>query len=198
MLHFLLYPLILLTSLIGSIDNSQINNYQIKVAGIKVGQMNAIKIVKENFTYYSTKSESNIWLGKSINIKHETKCVYDKEKLISAEIIAKTTKGDFNSTIKWNKDHYDVNINNHDYQKQDKIYKPITFSVVRLYFEQPPDDLKEIFVEGYGMFSPLKELSPNYIQLEVPGKSRKFKYSDDTMIKAEMENPIKNFTIERK
>ena len=120
--------------------------------------------------------------------------MYSNGKLFNA--IIKTSVGHKNyvSRIDWNKDHYDININGYKYTKTGTDPGPITWSVGRIYFEEPPANAK-VFSEDYGVFSDVTSLKDHLDQLVLLGKKDKFTYQNGNLVKADMQSTIKDFII---
>ncbi|MDQ3046034.1 MAG: hypothetical protein M3R27_00700 [Bacteroidota bacterium] len=171
-------------------------SYTIEVAGVEIGMLYTSRFEKEGLTYYSFDSNVDVWLFKRIIVSHKMICIYNKEHLLSVTVNSVANGEQYFSNIKWNKDHYDVDVKTYKYTNNKPINEKITFGVVKLFYEAPLDHSK-ILAENYGVFANVTELSSEYYQVHVIDKKNKYTYKKGELIKAEMESPIKNFIIKK-
>ncbi|MBC7381483.1 MAG: hypothetical protein H7296_00620 [Bacteroidia bacterium] len=190
---FLLVFMLFIFPAFGSTINGK---YNIEVAGIKIGNLFTSKSSKGNFTYYKLESKVSLWLFYHFIISHEMICVYSKKELQYVVIRSLVNKEHYSSHIERVKDHYDVHTNTYKDKNTKSIYESITFSVAKLFFEEPTTQ-KTILAENYGVMVPLKAVKPNVYQLVVINKTNKYTYENGELVTAEMESPIKNFIIRK-
>jgi hypothetical protein len=164
------------------------------VAGIRVGSMVATRTISEDITVYNLKSDVNIYLFHWYRVLDEITSTYSNGKLLNATIKTSVGHKNYSSTVEWRKDHYEINIKGYNYSKTCTEANPITWSVARLYFEEPPY-VAEIFSEDYGIFSEVYVIKPHCDQLVLLGKKDKFIYENNELHKADMQSTIKDFII---
>jgi len=193
----IIFFLLLFLILNCAISAQVVNHYDLRVAGIKCGFLVATKYEKNEYTFYSLVSEANVWLVKNISVRYHIKSVYYKGILLRTEIVNESSQGKYYSSIVWNQDHYDINIKTNKYEKVATEYRPITFNITRLYFDEP-ENINEIFADNTGVFAPLIKTENSLYKLQLPEKQNIFIYVDKTMIRAELASSFRNFTLEKK
>jgi hypothetical protein len=173
-------------------------DYDIHMAGIKIGTMKATREIKDNGTItYSLSSNVSVYLLHRYHINDEVNCIYKNDILQSATINTRVDKKQYFSYITWNRDHYDIKINAYKYSKISSETTPVRYSVAKMYFDEPPASAK-VFSEDYGVFSNITIIKPNESQLIFLGKKDKFNYVSGEMLKADMQSTIKDFIIRRR
>ena len=171
-----------------------VREYNIHVAGMKVGQMIAIKQIENDYTTYTLNSDVSVYIIKRYRVIDNLKAVYKDNILQYATVKTNIGKNEYFSAIIWTKDHYDVNVNGYKYQNHTTITKQIDWSVAKAYFEAPPSSAK-VFSEDFGIFSDADYIGPNINQLVYKGKKNKFTYSNGIMVKADIQNNIRDFIL---
>jgi len=174
-----------------------VHEYNITVAGVKVGELTATMEVENDFTTYTLSSDVSVYILHRYRVKDDLKAVYKGKSLQYATVKTSVGKNDYFSAIIWTKDHYDININAYKYEKHSIETKPIEYSVAKIYFEQPASN-EQIFSEDYGVYSNANFIEGNLLQLVFLGKRDKFTYADGNMLKADMQSAIRDFIITRK
>jgi hypothetical protein len=168
--------------------------FDIKLAGLKIGELTAQREVKDSFTYYSLDSKVSFWFFSTIKVHHHNNTVYCNGKLISSVSTSKTSKGNFSSSIIWSKTHYTVKVNAYKYHNEEPINKEIHFNVVRFYFDSP-DGYSEVLADGYGVLSTIKKKEKNMYEADVLGNKNKYYYEKGSLVSASMHSKIKNFEV---
>jgi hypothetical protein len=171
-----------------------VNNYEIKVAGMKVGKLIATKEIRDNTTIYTLSSDASVVLLHHYKVKEVLMATYQNNILQHVSIWGYMGKKSYSSAIHWNKDHYDININGYHYSRQSTEYAPIKYSIARIYFEEPPVN-ERIFSEDYGVFSNISFQKEHEKNMVFEGHKNKFVYASGEMVKAEIQNSIKEFVI---
>jgi len=171
--------------------------FAIKVLGITIGEMEVSKTSSSDQNpVFDLHSQVNFWFFGKIFLDHRIKCIFQDEQYVFSTVDSKTNKGDFLSKIEWKKDHYQVNANTYKYENQKSIDFPIFSSISELYFQKPKvGDV--IISETYGLTSPVKEIEPDVFEIIINGHKNHFYYLDGVLDKVMIENPIKNFIMQR-
>lgn len=170
--------------------------YDISVAGISIGELNAKKNTKEKNTVYELTSLVSFWFFGNISVNFEIISHYKDNLLIKSRTTTKSNRGDFFSKIDWINDKYEISATSYKYELDTALAKPFYFSSSRLYFEEPL--LHAVFMaENYGLSSPIKKKEDHY-EVSVNGNKNKFYYLNGKLEKAIMQSPIKNYVIKRK
>jgi hypothetical protein len=173
-----------------------VHNFAIRIAGMKVGKLTATKEVKSNITTYTLSSDASVVLLHHYKVKEVLIANYQNNILQHVYIWGYMGKKSYSSSIVWNKDHYDININGYHYSRTSVEYMPIKYSISKIYFEEPPVN-ERVFSEDYGVFSNIAIQKENEKEMVFNGYKNKFAYASGEMIKAEIQNSIKEFVIVR-
>lgn len=168
--------------------------FDIKLAGLNIGEMKATKKQVDTVTYYTLDSKVKFWFFVTINVEHKTQVLYHNDKLIYSKSTSVSNKGNFTSDIVWNKDKYDVNVNSYDYTNKKSINKPITHNVVKLYFNEPKT-VKKILLDGFGLITDVTTSKAGLYQVDVLGNKNSFEYKDGKLIQANMYSKFKNYNV---
>lgn len=168
--------------------------FDIKLAGVSIGEMKATKKQEDTTTYYTLDSKVKFWFFVTINIEHKTQVLYHNDKLVYSKSTSVSNKGNFTSNIVWNKDKYDVDVNSYDYTNKKSIGAPIHHNVVTLYFEEPKT-VKEILLDGFGLMTDVTTTKPGLYQVDVIGNKNSFEYKDGRLVLANMYSKFKNYNV---
>lgn len=134
--------------------------------GIRVGNMSIEKTTDSNLEFYELHShaEANFWVGRRTN-DVEMRTIYQGDIMISAfsrfrengevESFASTT---------WDGSQYLV----HTDKGKFTVSEPATYSVVSLYFKEPPPGTYKIFSEQIGQFVPLEKIGSESYRYKLP------------------------------
>lgn len=171
--------------------------FAIKVLGITIGEMEVAKTgTSDQRAVYDLHSQVNFWFFGKIFLDHRIQCVFEQGQYVFSTVESQTNKGDFLSQIEWQKDHYQVSANTYKYENRQPIDYPIYRSISELYFQKPQEG-EVIISETYGLTSPLVEIEQDVFEIEINGYKNQFYYLHGVLDKVMIENPIKNFTMQR-
>lgn len=168
--------------------------FDIKLAGVRIGEMKATKKKLDTTTYYTLDSKVKFWLFVTINVEHKTQALYNKDRLIYSKSTSVTSKGNFTSNIVWNRDKYDVDVKGYEYTNKKSINKHIQHNAVMLYFEEPKT-IKETLLDGYGLMTSVIKSKPELYQVAVLGNNNSFKYKGGKLVQANMYSKFKNYVV---
>ncbi|MDN3204498.1 DUF6134 family protein [Algoriphagus sediminis] len=176
---------------------TEVKNYEIKLAGFSIGDMVATKTTKENRDEYLVKSIVSFWFFGTLKIEFELLSVYEDGQFIYSESNSKARGEEFYSEVRWDGEKYIVNANSYKFSNQDTIYEPIYFSTALLFFEEPKGD--ELFLsENYGVTSPFRRLKNGGLEANIKGHDNKYFFEDGFLLEANMHSTLKNYWIKRK
>ena len=171
--------------------------FDILVAGIKIGKLSARKVVQDSITSYSITSAVNFWFFVRVRVDYSITSHYKNGQLISSFVITRSSRGNFKSSVVWQDNHYTVKVDTYQYKKDTVLLSPIYFNVARLYFEEPKK-VENLLADNYGQLASSRKLEANVYQVIVTGNANHYYYKIGEMEKAIMHNPIKNFEIRRR
>ncbi|WP_188439585.1 DUF6134 family protein [Belliella aquatica] len=193
------HTFILITLLLGSfqfLHAQEKMDFEISVAGFSIGEMQAVKTVKGEESYYEITSEVGFWFFGKVNVDYSINSHYKGAQLVEAKSRTASNKGDFSSDIKWKDGKYVVEATSYKYEKDTVINHPLFFSSAALYFEEPKNH-KLFMAENFGLPSKITKHS-DYYEVVVNGNRNKYYYVNGKFDKAVMESPIKNYVIKKK
>lgn len=177
-------------------QSQDIVKYDVSIAGISIGEMVAKRENRGSDIHYELKSNVSFWFFGKINLDYLTNAIYKDRKLVKANVVSKTNRGNFNSDIEWRNDHYRIKSTNYKYELDTVVNRPFLYSAAVFYFEEPVR-AKEFIAEAFGLPSPIKKVK-DYYEVKVNGNTNRFYYVNGKLEKAVMEFPIKNYVIKRK
>lgn len=171
-------------------------NYDIVVAGFKIGDMTAEKTKSSNQTKFEINSLVEFWFFGKVNVKFLQTASYLNNQLVEAYTHSLSNRGDFETKVKWSRDHYDVNAETYKFENKESIFQKVYSSPARLYFEEPSHG--DILIsENFGMITNIKEDKPGVYSIDVNGNTNTFYYESGILQKVVLENSLKNYVIRR-
>lgn len=180
-----------------SIQAQERHEYEITIAGFSIGGMTATKTQEGDTTTFQLTSKVSLWLFGQINIDYVTDVKYVGNRLIRSAVASQTNRGDFLSRIWLQDGAYQVDAKSYKYELETVIRETITYSAVRLFFEEPVGKTRMI-AENYGVFGSIKALGNSEYETLANGNKNKYTYIDGKLDRAVMHSPIKNYVIKRK
>lgn len=175
---------------------SSIQKFEILVAGFKIGQVTAEEIKEGEMTEYHINSKASFWFFGKIEVGFTVRNVYQKELLINSKTNSNTNRGDYQSTIIWKSDHYDVKAATYKFENTEPIPNPIYHSSGKFYFHEPKDGDRMIS-ETYGLVSRVTEKSDGIYEVKINGYLNQYHFVDGKMDKIVVHHPVKNFVVQR-
>lgn len=185
-IHLLLLGI--MTVLITNKINAQTYTYETRALGIHAGDMQITRKVHGNLEYYTINSKNsvNYLLGK-IDVDHKTSVTY-KDGVLQESFLRTDKNGEVDQFCSVSYDGHTYKIQT---EKEKLSYsKPITASVVTLYFKEPIG-LTEIFSEVFGKMVPLTEVKPHKYSIKLPdGKKNTYTYENGIVVEVEVPSPV--------
>lgn len=175
---------------------STVEKYEILVAGFKIGNVIAEEVKKGETTEYHVNSNASFWFFGKIEVSFILRNVYQKELLIDCKANSKTNKGDFQSTIIWKIDHYDINAATYKFENTKPIPNPMYHSSGKFYFHEPKDGDRMIS-ESYGLVSRVTEKSDGVYEVDINGNKNQYHFVGGKLDKIVVHHPVKNFVVQR-
>lgn len=168
--------------------NAQTYTYETRALGIHAGDMQITRKVNGNLEYYTINSKNsvNYVLGK-IDVDHKTSVTY-KDGVLQESFLRTDKNGEVDQFCSVS---FDGHIYKIQTEKEKLSYsKPITASVVTLYFKEPIG-LTEIFSEVFGKMVPLTEVKPHKYSIKLPdGKKNTYTYENGIVVEVEVPSPV--------
>ncbi|MEB2784169.1 DUF6134 family protein [Algoriphagus persicinus] len=195
------FVIILLFLLFGAgincFSQTKTNRYDIVLAGFTIGSMQADKTTSPRGGDYQIHSKVEFWFFGKIHVEFLQKVHYEKGQLMKATTNSDSNRGNFLTSVTWNKDHYDVDANSYKFHNEDPINQVIHASTATLYFHEPKaGDI--LISENFGMLTTVREIEKGVYEIEVNGSMNRFYYEGGVLQKVVLENNIKNYSIKRR
>jgi hypothetical protein len=183
--------------LIGFAVKAQDKTFTIKVAGIKIGKLEAYHMTNSGFDYYVTHSTVDFSVILKIKADVKTESLYHNGVLLKSTVKSVLNGIHYSSKTFWKKDHYDIDCHTYKYRYKDTtLTKPIRWSAGKLYFEIPaPGD--EVYTESYGKLGVLTTTGKCALKMTSPHSKQVYYYSAGytNLQKIEVVNSVKNFVM---
>lgn len=182
---------------IESFSQTKTNNYDIVLAGFTIGSMQADKVTSSAGEDYQIHSKVEFWFFGKIHVEFLQNVKFQNGQLMKATTKSDSNRGNFVTTINWNKDHYDVDANSYKFHNEDPIKKAVSATPAKLYFKEPKDG--DILIsENFGMLTKVREVDTGVYEIDVNGNMNRFYYEGGVLQKVILENNIKNYSIKRR
>lgn len=175
-------------------STEEVRYFDVKLAGVNIGEMKATKKKQDTVTYYTLDSKVKFWFFVTVNIEHKTQVLYHNKKLIYSKSTSSSNKGTFTSAIVWNKNKYEVDVNSYNYTNKKPIEKSIQHNAVMLYFEEPKA-IKELLLDGFGVMGPVTPDKEGLYHIGVLGNKNSFQYKGGKLTVANMYSKFKNYNV---
>ncbi|WP_373400595.1 DUF6134 family protein [Algoriphagus halophilus] len=147
-------------------------------------------------TKFEINSLVDFWFFGRVHVDFLQKADYLNGQLNEASTVSNSNRGNFQTNVTWNGDHYEVDANTYKYENNEPINQPIYSSPARLYFEEPKHgDI--LLSENFGLVTTVVEDEPGVYSIEVNGNTNTFYYEEGVLQKVVLENSIKNYVIRR-
>lgn len=177
-------------------SQTRTDRYEIRVAGFKIGDLEA-KITQSGLQQtLLLQSEVSFWFFGKIYLNHEINCQYRDQQLILSQVSSDSNRGDYFSKIEWNGNHYQVDAETYKFENNKSISQVLKGSTAKFYFEKPRDG-DFIVSETYGLLSQVNEIESDVFEIEINGNRNRFYYSGEELTKVVVQNSIKNYVIEK-
>ncbi|MBN3582090.1 hypothetical protein JYB64_06805 [Algoriphagus aestuarii] len=172
------------------------HQYDIVVAGFKIGGMTAEKSENGVQTNFEINSLVEFWFFGKVHVEFLQKADYKNNQLVNAYTHSNSNRGEFETFVEWEKDHYKVDANTYKFENKEPIRQKVYSSPARLYFEEPSDG--DILIsENFGMLTKVTQEDPGVYSIEVNGNTNTFYYEKGELQKVVLENSIKNYVIRK-
>jgi len=172
----------------------EVKRFDIVLAGIKIGELTATRKTIDTLTHYYVESKVSFWLLVKVNVHHIQTAVYHADRLLSSTVKTRSNRGDFSSSVIWNKQQYNVKVDMYKYKHDGVLDSPINFNVMRFFFDEPKNK-NAVLADGYGLMAPVSFLKNSYYEVDVRGERNRYFFSEGKLQRAIMDSSIKNYEI---
>lgn len=176
---------------------AQEKNFLIKMAGIRIGRLQAYHMRNNGFDYYVTHSVVDFSVILKIKADVRTEALYRNGVLLNASVNSCLNGAKYQSKTVWDKDHYNINCHTYKYDYADStLTKPIHWTASRLYFDIPSAG-DEVYTESYGKLGILTETARYALRMTSPKSRQTYYYNAERskLLRIEVINSIKNFDL---
>lgn len=171
-------------------SESNTKYFDIKWAGVKIGELKATRTIKDSITMYWLDSNVKLWLVVSIEMKHRIETVYHGKKLFSSHSVSITNNGTYTSTVAWKNGHYQTNVDSYKYKNSNPIEEMLECSIARFYFDEPVN-IKKTLADAYGTLASVKRVSAGDYEVDSQGNISKYLYEDGSFVRASISNKVR-------
>lgn len=175
---------------------TNVKHFDIKVAGVKIGELRATRTIKDTITAYRLESNVKIWLVVSIEVEHLTETVYHGKNLFSSVSVSRTNNGTYTSSISWKDGHYQTNVDSYKYKNSTPIYEAVQCNIARFYFDEPIN-IRKTLADAYGTVAPVKKVNPGNYEVEAQGNINHYLYENGSFVKASLYSKVRYEVIAR-
>lgn len=174
-------------------SHAQTNIYDIIFKKDTIGILKVSKNIIDNKISFNYHLDVQVKLLVNIHLKYDLKAVYNQEQLIYANVDNTVNdKQHHSSDIQWKDPYYLINSKNKKYHK---IEDKITYSGVKLFFEEP-STVKKVFSEHSAQYGELARIGENYYELTLHnGKKNQYLYKKGILVKANINNSFIQFQL---
>lgn len=197
-MRFPLYPFLLFVTTVahGQPGVTNVKHFDIKVAGVKIGDMKATRTVTDTITAYRLESKVKVWLVVSVEMEHLTETVYHGKKLFSSVSVSRTNNGTYTSTITWKDGYYQTLVDSYKYNNSAPIYEVVEFNIARLYFDEPVT-IRKTLADSYGTLATIKKVNPGDYEVESHGNTNQYRYKNGSLVSASLFSRIRYEVVAR-
>lgn len=178
----------------GSMSNTKY--FDIKWAGVKIGELKATRIIKDSITWYGLESNVKVWLVVSIEMLHRIETVYHGKRLFSSNSVSKTNRGTYTSSVTWKNGHYQTNVDSYKYKNSSPIHETLECSIARFYFDEPLNITKTL-ADAYGTLASVKRVNAGDYEVDSQGSISKYQYNDGNFVRASISNVVRYDVVAR-
>jgi hypothetical protein len=194
--YITLFLIFISSNLVLSQEKNTIQNYDIVVAGFRIGGMTAEKIESTAQTKFEINSLVEFWFFGKVHVEFLQTASYLNDQLIEAYTHSISNRGDFETFVEWSGEYYEVNANTYKYENKEPITRKVYSSPAKLYFQEPKaGDL--LMSENFGLLTTVKEDETGVYSIDVNGNTNTFYYEGGILQKVVLENSLKNYVIRR-
>lgn len=189
--------IMMLFLLSASVAKAQDKVFIIKIAGIKIGKLEAYHIRNGSFDYYVTHSTVDVSVIVKIKADIKTESLYHNGVLLKATVKSTLNGVNYSSKTVWEKDHYNIDCHTYKYDYKDStLTRPIRWTAGKLYFEIPAEG-DEVYTESYGKTGILTATTKNGLKMTSPKSKQTYYYNADysKLLRIEVINSFKNFDM---
>lgn len=188
---------LLLGSSLNCFSQTKTNKYDIVLAGFTIGSMQADKTTSPKAEDYQLHSKVEFWFFGKIHVEFLQNVNFQNGQLMKATTKSDSNRGNFVTTVNWNKDHYDVDANSYKFHNEESIKQAVYGTPAKLYFHEPKNG-DELISENFGMLTKVIELEKGVYEIDVNGNTNTFYYEGGILQKVVLENNLKNYSIKRR
>jgi len=192
--RYFVLPALLIFLTFSGFASDEVRRFDIELAGIKIGELTATRKKIDTLVHYYIESKVSFWLFVKVNVHHIQTAVYHEDKLLHSTVKTRSNRGDFSSSVIWDKRHYVVKVDMYKYKHDGVIASSINFNVMRFFFDEPKNGTT-VLADGYGLMAPVAFLKDSFYEVDVRGERNKYFFKEGKLQRAIMDSSIKNYEI---
>jgi hypothetical protein len=193
---YLVMLFLLCVTLGHSQPGSNTKYFDIKWAGVKIGELKATRTIKDSITWYWLESNVKLWLVVSIEMQHRLETVYHGKRLFSSNSVSRTNNGTYTSSVAWKNGYYQTNVDSYKYKNSNPIHETLECNVARFYFDEPVN-IDKTLADAYGTLASVKRVNPGNYEVDSQGTINKYQYENGTFVRASIYSNIRYEVVAR-
>ena len=170
--------------------------FDIKVAGVKIGELKATRTICDTITTYRLESKVKVWVIVSVELEHHIESVYHSKHLYSSVSVSKTNKGTYTSAITWKGRYYEIQVDSYKYNNTNPIHELIECNIARFYFDEPVNVPKTL-ADSHGTLATISNVKPGAYEVELHGNVNRYYYNHGRFMGASLYSTVRYEVIER-
>jgi len=175
---------------------TRVKYFDIRFAGVKIGELKAIRTVKDTITTYRLESHVNVWLVVSVEMEHLTETIYHGNKLLYSTSVSRTNSGSYTSSVIWKDGYYHTQVDSYKYKNSAPINEIIECNISRFYFEEPVN-FRKTLADSYGTLATIKKVNSGNYEVESHGNVNQYRYENGSLVSASLFSKIRYEVILR-
>jgi len=176
---------------------SDVKYFDVRLAGVRIGELKATRIVKDTITVYSLESKVRFWLVVYVEMHHHVETVYHGKNLFSSISVATTNNGTFTSSVVWKDGHYQTKVDSYKYQNSGPIYETVECSIARFYFDEPVN-IRRTLADAYGILASVRRVKPGNYEVDGRGNVNTYFYENGVFVRASIYSRVRYEVVARK
>jgi hypothetical protein len=175
---------------------TSIKYFDIRLAGVKIGELKATRTVKDTITAYRLESKVKVWLVVSVEMEHLTETVYHGEKLFTSTSVSRTNSGTYTSSITLKDGYYQTQVDSYKYKNSTPIYEMVECNIARFYFDEPVT-IRKTLADSYGTLATIKKVNPGDYEVDSHGNVNQYRYKNGSLVSASLFSKIRYEVVAR-
>lgn len=174
-----------------------VNEFDIKVSGISIGNIKGYHEVNSDSTKsYVLKTQVDIWFFINIRFEQEVTTRYQNDILVLSEVETISNKGIFTSRAIRKKDRYYIDANAYQHSLKREFRQLLRYSVARLFFEKPTEN-SFVLTDTYGEIVKMEKINGHKFVIRANGSTQYYTYKGNELQFVQVTTDLIDYRIEK-